>query len=237
MDQAVIPFDWARMFLGDQPPLFMAEVIFRTVLIYSYTLLLIRWIGGRSIAQLSIVEFLLVIALGSAVGDPLFYPDVPLLHAMVVITVVVLINKGLDFLILRSKRVQHGLDGVPKRLIGDGRMFMETLDRGGLQTVELFEQLRLAGISNLGEVAHAFVETNGRVSVFRRPSPQPGLPIVPPPEISPLETVEAPAGKARTAPLCCAHCGALAAPVDTVCRFCDSDKFTPARLPVDQQEG
>lgn len=45
--------------------------------IYAYSLLLIRWVGGRGIAQMSTVEFLLVIALGSAVGDAIFYPEVP----------------------------------------------------------------------------------------------------------------------------------------------------------------
>jgi uncharacterized membrane protein YcaP (DUF421 family) len=43
---------------------------------------LVRWVGGRGVAQLSLIEFLLVIAPGSAVGDALFYPEVPLLHAM-----------------------------------------------------------------------------------------------------------------------------------------------------------
>ena len=43
---------------------------------------MLRWIGSRTIAQLSTVEFLLVIALGSAVGDSMFYAEVPLLHAL-----------------------------------------------------------------------------------------------------------------------------------------------------------
>ncbi|MDP3264688.1 MAG: hypothetical protein U1E06_13565 [Tabrizicola sp.] len=51
----------------------------RTLIIYAYSLLLIRWIGGRGVAQMSVVEFLLVVALGSAVGDAMFYGDVPLL--------------------------------------------------------------------------------------------------------------------------------------------------------------
>ncbi len=88
MDQPPIPFDLARMFLGDAPPLFFLEILVRTLLIYGYTIVLIRWIGGRGVAQLSMVELLLVITLGSAVGDVTFYPDVPLLHAMAVITIV-----------------------------------------------------------------------------------------------------------------------------------------------------
>lgn len=67
---SIIPFDLERMFLGTQPGLFYLEIVVRTGIIYSYALLLVRWIGSRSLAQLSIVEFLLVVALGSAVGEP-----------------------------------------------------------------------------------------------------------------------------------------------------------------------
>ena len=86
MEQPVEPFDLMRMLVGGQPPLFFAEIVLRTLIVYAYTFGLVRWLGGRSVAQLSVIEFLLVIALGSAVGDAMFYPDVPLLHAMLVIT-------------------------------------------------------------------------------------------------------------------------------------------------------
>ena len=110
MDQPVTPFDLQRMFLGEQPLLFYAEILVRTLIIYAYTLVMIRWIGGRGVAQLSMVEFVLVIALGSAVGDAMFYPDVPLLAAMLVITGVIGMNKVLDLLILRSDSAKHMIE-------------------------------------------------------------------------------------------------------------------------------
>ena len=53
MDQPITPFDLQRMFLGDYSWLFYAEVAVRIVIIYGWTLLLIRWIGGRGVAQLA----------------------------------------------------------------------------------------------------------------------------------------------------------------------------------------
>lgn len=62
--QEIIPsLDWQRIFIGDEPPIFLLEIVVRTVIVYSYSLALIRWIGGRGIGQMSIVEFLLVVAL------------------------------------------------------------------------------------------------------------------------------------------------------------------------------
>lgn len=212
MDQNVIPFDLHRMFLGEQPMLFYAEILVRTLLIYAYTLLMIRWIGGRGVAQLSLVEFVLVIALGSAVGDAMFYPEVPLLVAMLVITAVVAMNKGLDWLILRSDLAKDNIDGRPVQLVLDGHLVLAGLQITEMGPAEVKAMLREHGVRNLGEVEHAFLESSGRLSLFRASQPRPGLPLIPPDSVQPalpvhpalLDPAFAPDGEA-----CCANCGAL----------------------------
>jgi len=180
MSDPVIPFEWGRMLIGDQPPSFFLEILFRTLLVYAYSFALIRWIGGRSIAQLSLVEFLLVIALGSAIGDPMFYPEVPILHSLAVITAVVLFNKGLDLLIFRSRRAEALIDGSAVEIAREGVLAWEVMHERKLGHQELFQQLRIAGIRNIGEIELAYLEPSGGVSVFRRRRARAGLPIVPP---------------------------------------------------------
>ena len=207
MDQPVIPFDLARMFLGEHPPLFYAEILVRTVLVYVYALLMIRWIGGRGVAQLSMVEFLLVIALGSAVGDAMFYPDVPLLAAMAVITTVVALNKVLDRLIVRFDRAKRVIDGRPIALVLDGRILSDVAGHRDLGLAEIKAMLRLAGVSNLGELRAAYLEAGGGLSVFRRAVPQPGLSLLPPEHL--LNGPPAPAkALAMNGQTCCSLCGA-----------------------------
>ncbi|WP_196216785.1 DUF421 domain-containing protein [Paracoccus shanxieyensis] len=158
--------DLHRIFLGDQSPAFLAEVLFRTVIVYFYTLALMRWIGGRSVAQLSIVEFLLVIAIGSAVGDSLFYPDVPLIPAMLAILLVVLFNKAVDQMILRSDRMTRVLEGEPQIVVTDGRLHHDRLRSQGISMSELFMKLRDKGVTDLSEVHLAVLEPNGMLSVL-----------------------------------------------------------------------
>ncbi len=223
-----IPFDPIRMVLGDAPPLFIAEIVVRTLIIYVYTLVLLRWIGGRSIAQLSVVEFLLVIALGSAVGDAMFYADVPLLHALVVITVVVLIDKSIDVLVRRSSAAKQVIAGRSIPVIENGRILTEGILNRGISGLELMEMLRLEGVENLGEVRSAYLEASGRVSVFRYPSPRPGLPINPPHDIRP------PPPPVQGELACCAHCGAPAPPdsgEDDSCELCSRQGRAAAQLP------
>jgi len=170
---------------------------------------LMRWLGSRTIGQLSSIEFLLVIALGSAVGDAMFYPDVPLLHAMAVITVVVIANKGLDLLVARSRRAEVVVDGKPNEAIRDGVIAASFLDSMAMTTGELFQQLRKAGVDNLGQVRRAYVETDGTLSIFKTGKDGGGLPIVPPWEISEPQTVEAGKSLEHSRPLACQRCGQL----------------------------
>lgn len=66
----VIPFDLARMFLGDTSPLFLLEIAFRTALMFLWLVFLLRVTGKRGLAQLSPLELASVIGPGSAAGDP-----------------------------------------------------------------------------------------------------------------------------------------------------------------------
>lgn len=53
MDEAIRVFDLERIFLGDKPLLYALEILFRTAVIFLYTLLLLRWMGKRGMSQLT----------------------------------------------------------------------------------------------------------------------------------------------------------------------------------------
>ena len=221
MTEPVTPFDFGRMLLGDEQPLFLLEIAFRTIVIYVYTLFLIRWIGSRSIAQLSLVEFLLVIALGSAVGDAMFYADVPLIHSMAVITIVVLLDKLLGKLVIRNPRLEDLIEGKSVRVIENGVIDCKATDELNLGHDELFEQLRLKDIEQLGQVRAAYMETNGSLSVFRATLEKPGLSIVPPWDVREPRAFHSGEKAGNPGPFACSRCAAtMAATEDNVLPTC-----------------
>ncbi len=226
MDDPVVAFDWGRMLIGDEPPLFLLEIAVRTCVIYVYTLVLIRWIGSRSIAQLSLVEFLLVIALGSAVGDAMFYPDVPLLHCIAVITVVILLDKTLSHLVARHPKLEDAVEGLSVQVAKDGVINVAALRKANLGHDELFEQLRLNEVTNLAQVRAAYLETNGMISIFtvQDAAAKSGLSIEPPWDVEPPHRIEA--GKTFSGAIACSNCASvIKASMTRVppCPVCGSD--------------
>ncbi|GGO38190.1 DUF421 domain-containing protein [Deinococcus humi] len=182
----IIPFDWQRIWLGDAPPLFLLEIVFRTAVIFVWLLLLLQLTGKRGLAQLSALELVIVIALGSAAGDPLFYPEVPLLHAMLALALVVGFQRVLAGLVVRSERVETFMEGQPVELVRDGVFSVAALEQANLSREDLFEKLRSEGVMQLGEVRRAYFEQDGDLSVFRHDTDSPpGLPVVPPWDLEP----------------------------------------------------
>lgn len=228
MSADVVPFDWGRMLLGDTPPLFLLEIAFRTVVMFLWLAFLLRITGKRGLAQLSPLELAIVIALGSAAGDPLFYPEVPLVHAMLVIALVVGLQRWLSLLVIRSERVETFMEGEPVELVRDGVLNPGRLTTANLSREDLFERLRTQGVRQLGEVQRAYFEQDGNLTVFRHAQDAPpGLPVVPPWDLEP--PVLLPLGSVPSGPVACLKCGRVRpssgplSPCD-----CGSQQFTRA---------
>lgn len=206
------PFDWHRIFLGNIPPLFMLEIVFRTAVIFLWLLLLLRFSGQRSLAQLGPLELAIVIALGSAAGDPMFYPEVPLLHAMLAMALVIGLQRLTAHLIVKSETVETMLQGIPLEMVRDGVLNLENMRKASLSVEDVFEYLRDDGVRQLGQVQRAYLEQNGTFSVFQHAPGEapPGLQVVPPWDLEP----PSPAAPGESGPLVCLGCGAPAGTCD-----------------------
>lgn len=203
------PFDWHRMFLGDFSWLYLLEIAFRTIILYLYTIFMIRLTGSRGIGQLSAFDIVIIIALGSAVGDPMFYPEVPLIHGIVVITVIVLLQRAISVFVMRSDKVEKTFEGEPRAIVDDGHLVLAALQAGTLSEEDVFMRLRRESVEQLGQVKHAYLEHDGSFSIFKYPTEAspPGLPILPPRDIKKLLTFEAGKLVSRSGYYACYRCG------------------------------
>ena len=167
--------DWGYMFFGDGDAIFLVEIVIRTVVLYAFALLMVRLMGKRGMAQLTPFEFVIIVALGSAVGDPMFYPDVPLTHGFVVIVTVVAAQRLLAYLTSRNEGLERALEGQALVVVEGGRIIQDVLSREDFSKEELFEMLRLNGIARLSDVERAVLEGAGRLSVLTRENSEGGF--------------------------------------------------------------
>jgi uncharacterized membrane protein YcaP (DUF421 family) len=226
--EPVQPFDWERIFIHEFPWTYLGEVAFRTVFMFLVVLAALTVSGKREVRQLSIYELVLLIGLGSAAGDPMFYHDVPLASAIVVFLVIMGCYKLATFISDRNKTVRTLLEGKPVYVIEDGCILTENFNQEDLGLEELFSDLRVEGVEHLGQVRTAILEPNGQLSLFtfKENDVRPGLPILPNELKRHAETIPKPGDYA------CCTCGnvqTFSASVDhSSCQRCKKTEWVKA---------
>lgn len=162
----LIDIDWHTFLLGSEKWSFLPEVAVRSMLMFLVILFSLRILGKRSVTQLSVFELGVIIGLGSAAGDPMFYKDVGLLPAMLVFLVVITLYRFVTFLINHSNKLEEALEGKPVYVVEQGKFNFENFQRELIAHEEFFAQLRQHQITHLGQIEFAIIETNGATSIY-----------------------------------------------------------------------
>jgi uncharacterized membrane protein YcaP (DUF421 family) len=153
----------------------IAIVAGSTAAIYLFLIILLRVFGRRQLGQLTVIDLVVVILLGSAVETAMIHGDVTLPAGLASAATLLVLNRILTVVFLRSERLSHLVGGGPVLLVHEGRPVPEHLRRVGMTHDDLVEALRARGYSGPAEVREAILETDGSVSVIPRtkPSPEP----------------------------------------------------------------
>jgi uncharacterized membrane protein YcaP (DUF421 family) len=174
-------FEWNRILFNDLPQIFILEVLFRSTVMFIILLLTLKLAGKRGVKQLSVFETVIIIALGSAAGDPMFYEDVGIIPAGTVFLAIIILYRSVTWLTGKSKKFEEFIEGKTECLIAEGKFSIATFKKESLAQDEFFAELRIKSIEHLGQIRNAFIETNGEISVFYYEDKEvkSGLPILP----------------------------------------------------------
>src|SRR5690554_1361846 len=173
--------DWHRILFSDHPYSFFIEILIRTPIMFLAVVIILRLTGKRGIQQLSIFEMVMIITMGSAAGDSMFYEDVGLLHCVAVFVIILIAYRLVTLLVARNEKAELLLEGEPIYLLKGGKMCLEELDNDEMGADEFFGELRGHNIEHLGQLRYVILEDSGKLSLFYYPNEavRPGLPILP----------------------------------------------------------
>lgn len=223
----LLSIDWSRFLVGEEDWEFLAEISLRTILMYFIILLGLRLLGKRGVRQLSVFELVVIISLGSAAGDPMFYKEVGLMIPIVIFAVIVAAYRFTTYLMAKSKKFDDLVEGTCTYLIKQGEFSIDDFSKEGLAYDEFFSELRQHSISHLGQVESAILETSGNLSIYYYPDKEVkyGLPILPDLFDDCLKEISKPGKYA------CAYCGnvqQLKAAPEYRCKKCGHETWVKA---------
>jgi len=144
----------------------LLEIALRVGAIYIIVLFGLRLMGKREIAQLSVVDFVLVLLISNAVQNAMLGPDTTLLGGIVAAMVLFGINFMLKLLEIYSKSAKILLEGNPIVLIYKGKVNEINLRKARISPDELLTAVREHGVENIADVDLSMLEVNGNISIL-----------------------------------------------------------------------
>lgn len=146
------------------------EMIIRSTCAFFAILLLTRIIGKKQLSQLTFFHYVTGITFGSIAAEISAQVETPFLDGLVALIWWSALTLLVTFLTLKSKKIRVLFDDKPIIVIENGQIIPHHLKKSRLHTDELAMLLREQNIFSFDEVHYAVFETNGQLSVLKKPA-------------------------------------------------------------------
>ncbi|SOC36407.1 DUF421 domain-containing protein [Ureibacillus acetophenoni] len=142
------------------------EIIFRTIILYILILVIFRLMGKREVGELSIMDLVVFVLIAECVAFALEDMEKELLPTIFPIILLFLIQYFNSLLALKSKKVRDLIDGDPSLVVKNGVINEEEMRKQRYNLDDLFQQLREERVPSIKNIAYAYLEPSGKLSVF-----------------------------------------------------------------------
>ncbi len=151
----------------------MINVIVRTFILYFLVVALMRLTGKRQIGQLELTELVTAFMISELAANPISNNSIPLLYGVLPAIILVALEVFLSYLSLKSRRFRKLIAGSALPLVKKGKIEKGQMNKSRITVEELVSAMRSAGVSCMGNVEYAFLESNGTISVIPKASESP----------------------------------------------------------------
>jgi len=141
----------------------------RTLLLYIVIIVAVRLMGKRQISELQTSELVVTLLISDIASIPMQDTGQPLASGLIPIAVLVMCEILISGIMLKSTKFRRLICGRPIIVINDGKVDEKEMRRLRMSTEDLMEQLRQKDVFSFEDVAYAIVETNGKMSVIKKP--------------------------------------------------------------------
>lgn len=160
-------------FLQGQETLTIVQWILRATMGFFFLLIIAKVLGQRTIAQLRILDFAIVLVIGDIIAHPLSDEHIGVIGAAISSIALAAIYISIVFSILKFPSLRKLINSAPIIIVKDGKIIYKGLERARISIDILLEELRKEKVINIEKVALAIFESDGKISVFMDSSNNP----------------------------------------------------------------
>jgi len=157
---------------GGMKDLTLGQECARAVLIFFYGLGMLRLSGRRTFAQMSAIDMIISIIVGSNLSRAMT-GGVPFWGTLASVMVLVALHLMLAYAVARNPRLAEWVEGGPVILARDGMIQERARLAAKISLADLDESLREKGLDGLAEIDKTrklILEPSGKISVIKKES-------------------------------------------------------------------
>ncbi|MGE7912852.1 DUF421 domain-containing protein [Lysinibacillus xylanilyticus] len=143
-------------------------IVFRTCFLYVFILIIFRLMGKREVGELSVIDLVVSILMAEVAAFALDDFESPLFNVILPIIILFFIQITSAYLSLKSKKFRDLVDGDPVLLIRDGVLLESEMRKQRYNLDDLCQQLRENGTASVTDIAYAYLEPSGNLSVYKK---------------------------------------------------------------------
>ena len=141
---------------------------YKALILFVFSLILVRLMGKRTIAQLSPFDLIFIIIMGSATAIPLEDDKISVSNGVIPVIIIALLNYLLAIFITKNRKAENALQGTSTVLIKNGEVLVNNLKKERITIADLMVLLREKDVTNINEIEEASIEPNGKLSVLKK---------------------------------------------------------------------
>lgn len=143
------------------------SVIIRTVFFYFFIVLLYRLMGKREIGQLGIIDLIVSILIAELVAISIENIEKSLWLTIIPLSLLGGLEIFLAYISIKSRTFRRIFDGKPSLIICNGKVNYREMVKQRYSMDDLLLSMRQKEIKDLNEIEYAFLEPNGKLSIFK----------------------------------------------------------------------
>ncbi len=156
----------------------MLLMMLRTVFVYVFILIIMRFMGKRQMGEMQASELVTTLIISNLASISIEEQNVPLLASLIPVVMIACLEIILSALTVKSKKIEHIVEGEPKVIIQNGKILQKNLLLMRFTVEEILSALREKSIFDPTKVTVGIIESNGNLTAYANEESEESVPPV-----------------------------------------------------------
>ena len=147
----------------------IVELFIRGSVMFWFLVLVFRVVLRRDVGSMGMTDFLFVVLLGDAAQNGMIGDATSATDAVVLISTLVFWNVAIDWATWRWPSLEKLFAARRLTLVRNGKRNRRNMRREFISDAELMSKVREEGLEDLSKIKAMYLESDGEISLIRRP--------------------------------------------------------------------